>query len=63
MASWCLDENGRLISWPRAGGWHDQDEYELKAMRLAHRAYLTTKFPGKWQQGDADFILWLNEDD
>lgn len=44
---------------PRSGGWVDQDNLELAAMRVAARAAeVYTK--SDWTPADAGFIDWVN---
>lgn len=67
LARLCLDPmTGRFVLWPRDGGWHDQDEEELEAVRTAW--YVWRLFdPDKERRAertadDADFLAWLEED-
>jgi hypothetical protein len=32
--------SGNFLHFPKAGGWHDQDDDELHLMKIAHRAYM-----------------------
>lgn len=48
--------------FPRPGGWHDQDEFEMMMMRLAQCAqHVFSK--EKWDADDRKFILWVEEND
>lgn len=51
--------DGRLRMFPRPGGWHEQNDFEMRVMRLAYRtAHLYQS--QKWGEEDGEFILWLN---
>lgn len=63
MALWCLDQRGELRAWPRPGGWHEQDDYELQAIRIAWKTYWLMNNPKKWGNEEAEFLIWLNSDD
>ena len=66
MAHACLDAYGTLRLLPRSGGWHEQDEFELDALRMAHRVeklYGRKVKDRKFENEDPNFILWLDEED
>ena len=64
MARWCLDfSTGKMIQWPRAGGWHEQWQFELDALDLAWQVWrLWTA--DKWSNipGAANLALWMDEE-
>lgn len=65
MAYTCLDAYGNFRLFPRLGGWHEQDEFELEALQMAHRiARLHPKDPKKrkFENEDPNFLLWLNDE-
>ncbi|MBE2198477.1 MAG: hypothetical protein IAE79_07680 [Anaerolinea sp.] len=62
MARDCLDEHGRLLLWPRPGGWHEQDEYEMMALRLAWYVRHLFNNPKNRTEADGPFLIWLDEE-
>ncbi len=68
MANICLDAYGNFRSLPRPGGWHEQDEFELDALQMAHRVQRLYSGKAKankkrFENEDPKFILWLEGDD
>ena len=52
--------------FPRPGGWHNQDDFEMMAMntaRSAYDVYTKQKNGVKWNESDAKFIAWAEGDD
>lgn len=66
MALMAYDAYGSLRLLPRLGGWHEQDEFELDALQMAHRvARFFGKKPKdrKIEDEDPNFFVWLESDD
>lgn len=63
MAADCLDmKTGEIRHWPRPGGWYEQEEGEMEAMRLAWRTWVWFTNPQSREWGDAiAFIGFLSE--
>lgn len=64
IARYCLDLfSGKLIAWPRPGGFHEQWEVELDAMDVAWQVFrlYTAK---RWADvpGAAELALWLDDE-
>jgi len=57
-----MNEYGRLRTWPREGGYHDQDPYEIQAMQTAWYVERLFSDPQSRTAADAHFLLWLDED-
>lgn len=62
MARDCLDERGRLRLWPRPGGWHEQDAFEMVALRLAWYVQRLFRKPKQRTEADGPFLIWLDEE-
>lgn len=56
----------RFGQFPRAGAWHDQNDFEMEAMRVARSAeivYLKKKNGDKLNISDAEFLAWIESDE
>lgn len=66
---WALEmyhECTLFSQFPRPGGWHEQDDLEMSLMQLANRAASVYAKAGTGQEitpEDADFMVWLEEDE
>lgn len=66
MANSCLDAYGSLKLFPRSGGWHEQDEFELDALRMAYRIqrfYGRKPKERRIEDESPDFFIWLEKDE
>lgn len=62
MALACLDrQTGQIIHFPRPGGWHEQDSYEISLMRTAWRVWAHFKIKGAQLWEDVPQIVELLE--
>lgn len=62
----CLDAYGTLRLFPRPGGWHEQDEFEIDALRMAFRVqklHPRDAKKRKFEGEDPNFLLWLDEEE
>lgn len=59
MALQCLDVTGAVQRWPRPGGWHEQDEFEIEAMEVAWRVHRFYNDPKARAKENPDFLLWV----
>lgn len=64
MARHCLDAYGHWQSYPRPGGWHEQDRFELDVTELAWRVWRMVR-PLKHGETrdpkDAELLKWIQE--
>lgn len=65
LALACLDRRtGQFIHLPRGGGYLDQDEYIMNAIKYAWRAwYVWSIDDADRNDSDIEFMDWVSNDD
>jgi hypothetical protein len=61
MATDCMDlQTGTIHHFPRPGGWLDQDQLELDAIKIAWRTWrVFSRRQSKWTDNDKRFVDWM----